>query len=278
MSVEIRRSVKQVIEPQKNSVIDWNELWEYRQLFFFLAWRDIKIRYKQTILGGLWAIIQPLSAMVVFSLFFGKLAKMPSDGVPYPVFSFAALVPWQFFANSVSQSSQSLVSNAAIITKIYFPRIVIPCAAVLSGIVDFLIAFAVLLGIMFYFGIVPTLNVIFLPAFFLLALLTSLGTGLWLSALNVKFRDIRYTITFMIQLWLFITPIVYPSSLLPEFWRTVYAVNPMASVVEGFRWSLLGTETAPGAMFIVSAIVAIIIFITGLFHFQKVEGQFSDII
>jgi lipopolysaccharide transport system permease protein len=255
-----------------------SELWEYRELLYFLIWRDIKVRYKQTVLGAAWAIIQPLFTMVVFSLFFGQLGKIPSDGIPYPIFSFAALVPWTFFANGLGQSSNSLVGSSNLITKVYFPRLVVPLAAVVSGIVDFALAFVVLLGMMLFFGIVPTLNVLWLPLLFLLALITSLGVGLWFSALNVEFRDVRYVVTFLTQLWLFATPIAYPSSMLPEPWRTLYGLNPMAGVVEGFRWALLGTNSAPGPMIAVSATVAIVILITGAFYFRRMERTFADIV
>ena len=254
------------------------ELWEYRELLYFLIWRDIKVRYKQTVLGAAWAIIQPLFTMVVFSLFFGQLGKMPSDGLPYPIFSFAALVPWTFFANGLGQSSNSLVGSSNLITKVYFPRLVVPLAAVLSGVVDFVLAFLVLLGMMFFFGIVPTVNALWLPLLFLLALITSLGVGLWFSALNVEFRDVRYLVTFVTQLWLFATPIAYPSSMLPEPWRTIYGLNPMAGVVEGFRWALLGTNSAPGPIIAVSSTVAVVILITGAFYFRRMERTFADFV
>ena len=256
----------------------FRELWEYRELLFFFAWRDIKVRYKQTVMGALWAIIQPFFTMVIFSLFFGRLANIPSDGVPYPVFSFAALVPWIFFANGVAQASNSLVFSANMIKKIYFPRLALPIATVLAGVLDFTLAFIVLLGIMLFYGIVPTINIIWLPFFFLLALVTSIGVSLWLSAMNVRFRDVRYTIPFLTQAWLFITPIAYPSSLLPEPWRTIYGLNPMAGVVEGFRWALLGTDTATGKMIIVSALVALTLFISGAFYFRRMEQSFADVL
>ena len=216
--------------------------------------------------------------MVVFSLFFGRLAKIPSDGIPYPIFSYAALVPWMFFANGLSQSSDSLVSSANLIKKVYFPRLTIPIAAILSGVIDFMLAFGVLLGMMFFYGIIPTWNFIWLPVFLILALITSLGVGLWLSAMNVQFRDIRYTVPFLIQFWLFATPIAYPSSLLSEPWRTAYAINPMVGVVEGFRWALLGTKTAPGPMVIVSAMAAFIILVSGAFYFRRMEKIFADVV
>jgi len=255
-----------------------SELWEYRELLYFLVWRDIKVRYKQTALGATWAIIQPFFTMVVFSVFFGYLAKMPSDGIPYPIFSFAALVPWTFFANGLSQSSNSLVGSSNLITKVYFPRLIVPLASAFSGVVDFLIAFAVLLAMMLYYGLLPTLNVLWLPLFVLLALVASLGVGLWLSALNVEYRDVRYVVPFITQFWLFVTPIAYPSSLLHEPWRTIYGLNPMVGVVEGFRWALLRTNTAPGPIIAVSSSAAVVILITGAFYFRRMEKTFADIV
>ena len=254
------------------------ELWEYRELLFFFAWRDIKVRYKQTVLGALWAIIQPLFTMVIFSLFFGRLAKVPSDGLPYPIFSYAALVPWTFFANALTQASNSLVLSANMIKKIYFPRLALPIATVLAGVIDFVLAFMVLLGMMLFYGLVPTINVLWLPLFLLLALVTSLGVSLWFSAMNVQFRDVRYTVPFLTQAWLFVTPIAYPSSLLSEPWRTLYGLNPMAGVVEGFRWAMLGTDTAPGPMTIVSAVVALTLFVSGAFYFRRMEQSFADVL
>jgi lipopolysaccharide transport system permease protein len=254
------------------------ELWEYRELLFFFAWRDIKVRYRQTVLGVLWAIIQPFLTMVIFSLFFGRLANIPSDGVPYPVFSFAALVPWTFFSNALTQASNSLVLSGNMLKKIYFPRLALPIATVLAGVVDFALAFIVLLGIMLFYGLVPTVNIIWLPFFALLALVTSIGVSLWLSAMNVQFRDVRYTIPFLTQAWLFVTPIAYPSSLLPEPVRIIYGLNPMAGVVEGFRWALLGTDTAPGPMLIVSSVVALILLVSGAFYFRRMEQSFADVV
>lgn len=267
------------IEPSRGRIsLRLREVAEYRELLYFLVWRDIKVRYKQTVLGAAWAIIQPFFTMVVFSLFFGRLAKMPSDGIPYPIFSFAALVPWTFFANGLAQSSNSLVGSANLITKVYFPRLTIPIASVLSGVVDFALAFIVLLMMMLYYGIVPTLNVFWLPLFLLLALIASLGVGLWLSALNVEYRDVRYVVPFITQFWLFVTPIAYPSSLLQQPWRTLYGLNPMVGVVEGFRWALLGTKTAPGPIIAVSSIAALLILITGAFYFRRMEKTFADIV
>jgi lipopolysaccharide transport system permease protein len=255
-----------------------HELWEYRELLYFLIWRDIKVRYKQTALGATWAIIQPFFTMVVFSLFFGRLAKVPSDGIPYPIFSFAALVPWTFFANGLTQSSNSLVGSANLITKVYFPRLTIPIASVLSGIVDFVLAFVVLVGMKLYYGMMPSLNVLWLPLFLLLALVASLGVGLWLSALNVEYRDVRYVVPFITQFWLFVTPIAYPSSLLHEPWRSLYGLNPMVGVVEGFRWALLRTNTAPGPIIAVSSLAAFVILVSGAFYFRRMEKTFADIV
>lgn len=258
--------------------LNLKELFEYRELFYFLVWRDIKVRYKQTALGAAWAILQPFLTMVVFSLFFGRLAGIPSEGVPYPIFSYAGLVPWSFFANGLSQSASSLVGSANLITKVYFPRLVIPISTVLSGVVDFALAFIVLLVMMFFFGIVPTKNVVFLPIFLLLAFITSLGTGFWFSALNVKYRDVRYIVPFLIQIWLFATPIAYPSNLVPEQWRWLYSLNPMVAVVEGFRWALLDTTTSLNLMVIVSSAAALVLFITGAFYFRRMEETFADVV
>lgn len=267
------------IEPSNTWVsLKLGELWQYRELLYFLIWRDIKVRYKQTALGAAWAIIQPLFSMLIFSLFFGRLAKMPSDGIPYPLFSLAALVPWTFFANGLNQSSNSLVASANLLKKVYFPRLVIPIATVLAGVVDFALSFVVLLGLMAFYGVTPTINLLWMPLFLLLALVTSLAVGLWMSALNVKYRDVRYIVPFVIQVWMFSTPIVYPSSLLPASWRTIYGLNPMVGVVEGFRWALLGTNTVPGFMIAVSATAALLLLIGGAFYFRHMEKSFADIV
>ncbi len=267
------------IEASKGWVaLQLKELWAYRELLYFLIWRDVKVRYKQTALGAAWAIIQPVFTMIVFSLFFGRLGKIPSDGLPYPLFAYAALVPWTFFSQGLSQASNSLVGSGNLIKKVYFPRLSVPIAAVTSGLIDFTIAFVVLLGMILYYGITPTLNVIWLPFLLLLTLVTSLGVSLWLSALNVQFRDVRHAIPFLTQFWLFATPIAYPSSLLSEPWRTLYSINPMVGVVEGFRWALLGTATAPGPMIIVSALAALAILVSGTFYFRRLEKTFADVI
>ncbi len=267
------------IQPSKGWVaLRLGELWEYKELLYFLTWRDVKVRYKQTALGAAWAILQPVLTMVVFSLFFGKLAKMPSDGVPYPIFSFAGLVPWSLFVYGLTQSSNSLVGSGHLLKKVYFPRLIIPISSVLSGVVDFVLAFAVLVVMMLFYGIIPTINVVFLPIFVLLALVTSLGIGLWLSAVNVRYRDVRYAVPFLTQIWMFLTPIAYPSSLLSEPWRSLYALNPMVGVVEGFRWALLGGNLDHGGVFAVSGIAALGLLVSGAYYFRRMEKTFADVV
>ena len=267
------------IKPSRGWVgLGLRELWEYRELVFFLMWRDIKVRYKQTVLGAGWAIIQPLFGMVVFTVFFGKLAKMPSDGIPYPIFSFSALVSWTFFANGLTNASAVLVGGTNLLTKVYFPRLAMPIASVMSGLVDLVIALFVLFGLMAYYGISPSSNVLWLPVFMALALAAALGIGTWLAALNVRFRDVRYVVPFLIQLWLFVTPVVYPSSLVKEPWRTLYGLNPMAGVVDGFRWALLGTPPPPAAMLAVSGGSALLLLASGLFYFRRMESSFADLV
>ena len=254
------------------------DLWEYRELLYFLVWRDIKVRYKQTVLGAGWAILQPFFTMIVFTIFFGRLASMPSDGVPYPIFAYAALVPWTFFANGLTQAINSVVGGSNLIKKVYFPRLIMPIGAVMSGIVDFFFAFVVLIGMTLYFGIAPSWRLLMLPVFIVLVIMTALSIALWLSALNVQFRDIRYIAPFIVQLWMFATPIAYPSTLLSEPWRTVYGLNPMVGVVEGFRWALLGTGSDPGAMMAVSAVVCSVLLLGGAYYFRRVERTFADVI
>lgn len=260
------------------AALDLRRLWEYRELLAFLTWRDIKVRYKQTVLGASWAVLQPFCTMIVFSLFFGKLAKLGSDGVPYPIFSYTALVPWTFFSNGLSQSSNSLVGSANLIRKVYFPRLTIPISTVLSGLVDLALSFAVLVCMMIYYGVTPTANAIWLPAFTLLACATSLGVGLWLSAMNVQFRDVRYVVPFLAQLWMFATPIAYSSSLLHEPWRTIYGLNPMVGVVDGYRWALLGTGDPPGLAVLMSIGVSLVLLVSGAFYFRRMERTFADVV
>ena len=267
------------IEPSKGWIpLNLKEIWEYRELTGIFIWRDLKVRYRQTVIGALWAIVQPFLTMVIFSIFFGRLGKIPSDSIPYPIFSFTALVPWTFFANGINLASNSLVNNSDMIKKIYFPRLTMPFASVLAGLVDFILAFIILLGMMLYYGFIPTVNIIWFPFFVLLSMITALGVGIWFSAMNVQFRDVRYMIPFITQIWLFATPVAYPSSMLSEPWRTLYGLNPMVGVVEGFRWALLGTDAAPGMMFFVSSFVSLIILISGIYYFRRMEKVFADVI
>jgi lipopolysaccharide transport system permease protein len=275
---EAPRSV--VIKPITGwTALNLKDLWIYRELVYFLTWRNLKVRYKQTALGAAWAILQPFLTMVVFSIFFGNLAKVPSDGVPYPIFSYTALLPWTLFAKALTDASHSLVQSSHMITKVYFPRLILPLASILSGLVDFALAFLVLFFMMLYYGIVPTAAVWTLPLFVLLAMITALGVGFWLSAMNVLYRDIGYVLPFLTQFWMTLTPIAYPASLLPEQWRLVYALNPMTGVVEGFRWALLGsTASAPTGMLAVSTTISIIVLITGLYYFKRMERRFADMV
>ena len=259
--------------------LNFRDLWLYRELIYFLTWRDLKVRYKQTLLGASWAILKPFMTMVVFSIFFGDLAKVPSDGVPYPIFSFAALVPWELFSNAISVAGRSLVQNRHMITKIYFPRVILPLSATLAGVVDFLIAFVILIGMLFYYKIPITIYMLTIPLFLLLALITSIGIGLWLAALNVQYRDIGYVTPFLTQFWLFITPIAYGASMVPQQWQFLYSLNPMTGVVEGFRWALLGTsQGAPGTQLAISFAVAITLLLTGFMYFRRMERTFADMV
>jgi len=253
------------------------ELWRYRELLYFFMWRDIKVRYKQTALGAGWAIVQPLMTMVVFTIFFGRLAKLPSDGLPYPVFSMVALVPWTYFSSALSASSTSLAGYQHIVSKVYFPRLIVPMAAVVAPLVDFAIAFVILVALMAWYRVVPGAAIVWLPFLMLLAVATAAAVGVWLSALNVQYRDVRYVVPFAIQLWLFATPVAYPASLVPERWRALYGLNPMAGVIEGFRYALAGGP-APGALTFVSAAVVAVLLAAGFVHFRKVEGTFADVI
>ncbi len=266
-----------IVEPPHGWVpLRLKELWIYRELIFFLTWRDLKVRYKQTLLGASWAILKPVLSMVVFSIFFGNLAKVPSDGIPYPIFNFTALLPWELFANALNVASRSLVVNSNMITKVYFPRIILPLSSILAGVVDFAIGFCADRddGLLPHH---PHTGHLDLAALFLLTMITALGVGLWLSALNVLYRDVGYVMPFLTQFWMFITPVVYSTSLLPEKWRTIYWLNPMAGVVDGFRWALLGIEeSAPGPMLAISAAIAVLILISGLYYFRRMERLFAD--
>jgi lipopolysaccharide transport system permease protein len=268
-----------VIEPPRRwETLNLREIWAYRGLLYFLTWREVKVRYKQTAIGAAWAVLQPLLTMVVFTVIFGSLIGVPSDGVPYPVFAFAALLPWNLFATGLSRAGSSLVNDASLITRVYFPRVLLPVSAVLSATLDFGIAFIILLGMMAWYGIVPGVVVFTLPLFLLLAFMAALGCGLWLSALNVRYRDIGYVIPFLVQIWLFITPVAYSSSIVPERWKTLYAMNPMAGVVEGFRWALLDAAAVPLVTIAASTVVVAVLFTGGVVCFRRMEHSFADVV
>lgn len=258
--------------------LDLGELWAYRELLYFFVWRDIKVRYKQTVIGAAWAVLQPVLTMIVFSLFFGKLAKIPSQGLPYPIFYYSALLPWMYFATAMQGATNIVVDNQRVITKIYFPRVVLPIASVLSGLLDFAISFAVFLIMMAYYRIMPLSTVVWLPAFLLLAVLTALGVGLWLSALNALYRDVRYVVPFLVQFWMFASPVAYPSSLVPERWRWLYGLNPMAGVIEGFRWALTGHGQPPGILLAASSGAVLLLVLSGLIYYHAVEGTMADVV
>jgi len=272
-----------VIEPSRGwAALQLRAVWNYRELLFFLVWRDIKVRYKQTALGVAWIVLQPVVSMVIFSLLFGELLGVSSGDVPYPIFAYAALLPWNYFAGALTRSSQSLVGSTHLITKVYFPRLIIPISSVLAGLVDFAIAFLVLIGLMAFYGIKPAPAALLLPALLLLAVLTALGFGLWLGALNVRFRDVNYLVPFLVQIWMYLTPVIYSSTLIPERFRLLLALNPMTGVVEGFRWALLGQQLtdaqAPGAMLIVPVIITLLVLASGVVFFRRTERTFADVI
>ena len=272
-----------VIEPTRGwAALQLTAVWEYRELLYFLVWRDVKVRYKQTALGILWILLQPLVSMLIFAVLFGVILKVPSDDAPYPIFAYTALLPWQYFAGALTRSSTNLVDSAHLITKVYFPRLIIPLSGVVSGLVDFAVAFVILIGLMIFYGIAPTVTVLWLPAFMLLALITALGFGLWLSALNVRFRDIKHLIPFIVQIWMYVTPVIYGSTLIPERFRWLLALNPMTSVVEGFRWALLGNQLtnniAANGLFFVSIAIALLVLVSGAIFFRATERVFADII
>ena len=269
-----------VIKPAKGIVgLNLKEVWNYRELIYFFTWRDIKVRYKQSVLGILWAILQPFLSMVVFTIFFGNLAKVPSDGIPYPIFSYTALVPWTFFAAALDKSARSMLTSGNMISKIYFPRIIVPLASVMANLVDFVIAFVILIGMMFFYHIIPTINILWLPLFLLLSIFTAMGVGLWLSALVVMYRDFGYIVGYLGTFWQYLSPVIYSASLVPEKWRLLFSLNPMTGVIEGFRWALLGTDIAvTPLMFGLSALISIVLFISGLFYFRRMERIFADMI
>jgi lipopolysaccharide transport system permease protein len=268
-----------VIQPRRGLFdLDLQAVWQYRELLYFLTWRDVKVRYKQTVIGAAWALIQPLMTMLVFTVIFGKFAKIPSDGLPYPVFAYTALLPWHFFSQAISRSGTSLVHSANLISKVYFPRLIVPVAAALGPLVDFSVTFIVLLGMMAWFHITPTWGVIVLPLFMLLALLTALAVCLFLSALNVKYRDVGHTIPFLVQFWMYASPVAYPVSLLPEEWRLLYSLNPMVGVIEGFRWALMGKASPDLGAIAVSTMVVMILLFGGIIYFRQMERTFADVI
>ena len=278
-SVGEMRTPTVVIQPRKGLFdLDLGAVWEYRELLYFLVWRNVKVRYKQTAIGATWVILQPLLTMMIFTVVFSYLAKIPSDGLPYPIFAYTALLPWHYFSQATNRTGTGLVGSANLITKIYFPRLLIPLASVVTPAVDFLLSFVILLGLMVWYGIAPTWGVLFLPLFLLLALMTALAVGLWLSPLNVRYRDIRYTLPFVTQFWMYASPVIYPVSLVPEQWRLLYSLNPMVGVIEGFRWALLGKEGVDFGVMAVSAVVVIALLFAGVIYFKHMERTFADII
>ena len=258
--------------------LDLSEIWRYRELMYFLAWRDIQVRYKQTAIGVLWVVAQPIASILVFSLFFGRLAKIPSNGVPYPLFVFAALLPWQVFARAMMEASTSLVTDQRLVSRVYFPRIMVPLSSIIAALFDFCITFLLFLALMFWYGVHPVLAVLTLPLFLILMVTTAMGVGFWLAPLNIEYRDVTYILPFVTQIWMFLTPVVYPSTLVPEKWRILYGLNPLAGVVEGFRWALLGVGPGPSPMLFVSAAVSLILMVTGIVWFRRRERTFTDAI
>ena len=267
------------IEPSRSwPSLNLKEIWEYRELLYFLIWRDVKVKYKQTIIGAGWAILQPLITMIVFTLVFKKIADIRSDNIPYPIFAYTALLPWNLFAGALNRSTVSLVTQVSLISKVYFPRLIIPLSATISGIIDFAIAFVLLVGMMFWYGIVPTAAVLSLPLFITIALVAALSVGLWLAALNVRYRDVGHTVPFLIQIWMFASPVAYPVSVIPEKWRLLYSLNPLAGVIEGFRWAMLGKESPDFVVIAISAIAMIALLFSGIVYFKRTERTFADLI
>ncbi|HTX14935.1 MAG TPA: ABC transporter permease [Candidatus Baltobacteraceae bacterium] len=274
-----RRAITlRITPPNRWWVFPFKELWDSRDLLYFFVWRDIKVRYKQTAIGAAWAVLQPFLTMLVFSLFFGKLAHIPSEGLPYPIFYYSALLPWVYFATALQNATSAIVDNQRMITKVYFPRLTLPLSSVLAGLVDFGISFLMFVAMMLYYGIRPGVNALWLPAFLLLAVLTALGVGLWLSALNAIYRDVKYVMPFLIQFWMFASPVAYPSSIVPAKWRWLYGLNPMAGVIEGFRWSLAGHGNPPGRLLFVSAAAVILVVVSGVAYFQKMDTTIADVV
>lgn len=280
-SVTLRetRTPTVVIKPRRGLFdLDLRSVWQYRELLYFLVWRDVKVRYKQTVVGGAWVIIQPLLTMLIFTVVFGRFAKIPSDGLPYPIFAYSALLPWFYFSQAASRSSGGLVGHAGLVSKVYFPRLLIPLAAVVTPTVDFALSFLVLVGMMVWYGIAPTWGVVFLPLFMLLALITALAVGLWLSPLHARYRDIGFIVPFLIQFWMFASPVIYPVSLVPEKWRLLYSLNPMVGVIEGFRWALLSKQSVDFGVMVVSGLVVLGLLLVGIVYFRYMERTFADVI
>ena len=277
-AIQIEQPLLRIVPPRGWFDLDFKELWAARELLYFFVWRDVKIRYKQTAIGAAWAVLQPFMTMVVFSLFFGALAKIPSHGLPYPIFYYSALLPWMYFAGALQSATNVVVEQQRVITKVYFPRLVLPLSAVVGGLIDFAISFAVFLAMMLYYRIAPTPAILLFPCFLLLAVLTALGVGLWLSALNAIYRDVRYVLPFLVQFWLFASPVAYPSSLVPERWRWLYGLNPMAGVIEGFRWSLTGRGQPPSLLLVASTVMVLLLLGGGVAYFQRMEGTIADVV
>lgn len=277
-SVALKSPVLRIAPPSRWWEFPLAELWAYRELLYFLVWREVKIRYKQTAIGAAWAVLQPFLTMLLFSLFFGKLAHIPSEGLPYPIFYYSALLPWMYFASALQSSTNAIVDNQRLITKVYFPRLALPISAVLSPLVDFGVSFALFILMMIYYGMRPMFALLWMPAFLLLAVLTALGVGMWLSALNAIYRDVRYVLPFLTQFWMFASPVAYPSSIVPAKWRWLYGLNPMAGVIEGFRWSLAGNGQAPGRLVLVSTLVVIAVLLGGIAYFQRMETTVADVV
>jgi lipopolysaccharide transport system permease protein len=280
MAVEANPKDEVLIKPVSGWVsIDLGELWRYRELMYFFVWRDLKVRYKQTILGVLWAILQPIMTMVVMSIIFGRVAKIPTNDIPYPIFAYSALLPWLYFSGGMSRAAGSMVGSAGLITKVYFPRLIVPVSGVIGGLPDLLLSFIVLIGLMIYYSMYPTIHVIWLlPLLIVLATITALGVGLWLAAVNVRYRDVRYIVPFLTQFWMYLTPVIYPADLLSKKWQILYGLNPMVGVVEGFRWALLNQGSPPGPLVALSAVMSLLLFITGAMFFRRMERTFADVV
>jgi lipopolysaccharide transport system permease protein len=278
-TAQYRENHELVIEAGRTEQQYWQDLWKYRELFYFLAWRDILVRYKQTVIGVAWALIRPFLTMVVFTVVFGNLAKLPSEGVPYPILVFSAMLPWQFFANALTECSNSLIGNANLLSKVYFPRLIVPASAVIVSFVDFMISGMILVGLMAWYNFVPSWKILTLPLFILIAFVAAMGVGLWLAALNVQYRDFRFIVPFIVQFGLYISPVGFSSSIVPEQWRLLYSINPMVGVIDGFRWAILGRQSIiylPG--FVLSIGLVFLVFVSGIWYFRKVERTFADVI